>query len=562
MARSWTIGSKSDCDLVVNLPKVSGHHCRLTRDDNGYVLEDLGSTNGTYLDGVRVVGSVRVKPGDAITLGLTVPMPWPSETPPPGSIVCRIGREPDNDFVVDQPVVSSYHARIIWEGKPGEALIEDLGSSNGTALGSPDRKITRSVLSATDTIYLGTHPVPAAEVLARIDRSGVPTLTFQGSSMVIGRDPDCDRVLDSPVVSGHHARVARSASRIVIEDLGSSNGTFVNGQRVNGTLAVKDGDLISLGSYTIVFNVGAAHAADEQARAIDETGLTAPGRSVTDEAPTPWWTDVTQEFASSLRHPWRLAALLVQAPLLAFVIVMALRTITPVPTAPEGWVSASRTIAAILSWLGLAAIWFGLSNAVLGNLLSVTRVRKGLQPRGAAALFSRLSVLGALCVCQCAIAWAIVRSVAGLQGAGLPSLGLLILASAVGLALGLLIVVVAAGRHRVAWAVLALAMPALWLLGGAYQPLPRMPSWASAASNMLPTRWAFEGLLLLESDRYPKLAAAEGPDPARNHDLAEDFFPADSERMGTRADAMALATMLVGLATAACFISMVPKPKE
>ena len=66
MARSWTIGSRTDCDLVVNLPRVSGHHCRLTRDDQGYVLEDLGSTNGTYVNGVRVSDAVRVNPGDAI----------------------------------------------------------------------------------------------------------------------------------------------------------------------------------------------------------------------------------------------------------------------------------------------------------------------------------------------------------------------------------------------------------------------------------------------------------------------------------------------------------------
>ena len=47
MARSWTIGSGPDCDLVVDRPVVSGRHCRLTRVGDGYLLEDLGSTNGT-----------------------------------------------------------------------------------------------------------------------------------------------------------------------------------------------------------------------------------------------------------------------------------------------------------------------------------------------------------------------------------------------------------------------------------------------------------------------------------------------------------------------------------
>jgi pSer/pThr/pTyr-binding forkhead associated (FHA) protein len=44
MAHSWTIGSQPDCDLVVASSRVSGRHCRLTLDANGYVLEDLGST--------------------------------------------------------------------------------------------------------------------------------------------------------------------------------------------------------------------------------------------------------------------------------------------------------------------------------------------------------------------------------------------------------------------------------------------------------------------------------------------------------------------------------------
>jgi hypothetical protein len=79
MSKSWTIGSKPDCDLVVDLPRVSGHHCRLTRDDTGYVLEDLGSTNGTYVNGARVTGRVRVTRGDSITFGLTTPTTWPPD---------------------------------------------------------------------------------------------------------------------------------------------------------------------------------------------------------------------------------------------------------------------------------------------------------------------------------------------------------------------------------------------------------------------------------------------------------------------------------------------------
>jgi hypothetical protein len=53
-----------------------------------------------------------------------------------GTMVLGIGRDADNDFVVDLPGVSGHHARILWGGLHGQALIEDLGSEEGTAVGA------------------------------------------------------------------------------------------------------------------------------------------------------------------------------------------------------------------------------------------------------------------------------------------------------------------------------------------------------------------------------------------------------------------------------------------
>ena len=165
MTRSWLIGRGADCDLIVSTASV--HHCRLTREDTGgVVLEDLGSPDGTFVNGVRLTAPGRVTPGDAVTLGPKTPLPWPDEAIPAGWKVLRIGREPDNDFVVNLGTVSGYHARIIWNGGTGQATIEDLASSNGTALGSLERRITRATLAATDTVFLGTHPIPGAVLLA------------------------------------------------------------------------------------------------------------------------------------------------------------------------------------------------------------------------------------------------------------------------------------------------------------------------------------------------------------------------------------------------------------
>ena len=63
----------------------------------------------------------------------------------------------------------------------------------------------------------------------------------------------------------------------------------------------------------------------------------------------------------------------------------------------------------------------------------------------------------------------------------------------------------------------------------------------------MPSRWAFEGLLLLEPPPDTSRPGSQGPEPDRERDLAEEYFPADSERMGPEADGIALASMLIGL---------------
>ena len=73
----WNIGSAPDCDIVVDRPNVSGHHCRLVKIGDQYFLDDLRSTNGTFVNGQKVVSRVAVSRTDQIRLGSDAPMPWP-----------------------------------------------------------------------------------------------------------------------------------------------------------------------------------------------------------------------------------------------------------------------------------------------------------------------------------------------------------------------------------------------------------------------------------------------------------------------------------------------------
>jgi len=67
----------------------------------------------------------------------------------------------------------------------------------------------------------------------------------------IGRSPDNAMVIDNPAVSHYHARVFNEEGRLMLEDFGSLNGTFVNGQRVK-MVTLKPGDSVAIGKHTIV----------------------------------------------------------------------------------------------------------------------------------------------------------------------------------------------------------------------------------------------------------------------------------------------------------------------
>jgi pSer/pThr/pTyr-binding forkhead associated (FHA) protein len=463
MSKSVTIGSRPDCDLVLNVASVSGHHCRLTRDENGFVLEDLNSTNGTFVNGERIRGEVRL------------------------------------------------------------------------------------TLSAADTIHLRSYALPVGQMLGLLAPEPTPTISFRGAEMVIGRVSGCDHVIDLPMISSRHARLFREGGRILIEDLRSSNGTFVNGTRVEGPVVLNQGDEVGLGSHCVTLAADSWTQADEVQPArpgqlVSETpGGAAPSLS---EIPVPAATHIgATGLAEILNRPWPLAALLAQAPLIALLIAGLGRTDSPAP---------------ILIWLGLAAIWFGLADAVLGNLLDPARLRDVVSPEGAPVLALRLLILAALCVLQCLLAWVVVANMAGLKSPGLPVLVLLVLAAAVGLALGLMIVVLSP-RPTLTWAILPVLVLLMWLFGGQWRPLHRMPAAAGVVSGFLPSRWAFEGLALLEAGQRQVAGIADGSDPEIDNDFAEDYFP-QADRMGVRADVMALGAMLFGLTGAVAFISASAKP--
>lgn len=67
-----TLGRSSEADVLLDDPYASDFHMRLTAQDGGLVLHDLGSTNGTYVNGRRVTAPTTLRRGDSVQVGKTV----------------------------------------------------------------------------------------------------------------------------------------------------------------------------------------------------------------------------------------------------------------------------------------------------------------------------------------------------------------------------------------------------------------------------------------------------------------------------------------------------------
>ena len=90
-----------------------------------------------------------------------------------------------------------------------------------------------------------------AKLTLKFENAILGEMPVNEKEVSIGRSPDNAMVIDNPAVSHYHARVFNEEGRMMIEDFGSMNGTFVNGQRVKMVM-LKPGDSVTVGKHTII----------------------------------------------------------------------------------------------------------------------------------------------------------------------------------------------------------------------------------------------------------------------------------------------------------------------
>ncbi len=105
-------------------------------------------------------------------------------------------------------------------------------------------------------LELEAQPPPPVNVEIRLGGRMVLQRTFMPPAMFIGRDPTCELRLDNLNVSRHHARIIWHKGRFQVEDLGSSNGTLVNGRKVEKQ-ELSTNDTITVGKFSVQLKVPA-----------------------------------------------------------------------------------------------------------------------------------------------------------------------------------------------------------------------------------------------------------------------------------------------------------------
>lgn len=181
------------------------------------------------------------------------------------AVVC-LGRAPTADIVIDDESLLDRHATFTWDGDAarvapcdgasvavnGEAVSESAPLQDGDWIILGGSVFTLSVCAPEGASQGGevAHRAAAPPSAAPAPR----VVAEPAGGLEIGRLPESGICIDSPIISRRHARLVRSDGGAVITDLGSTNGTWVNGVRVEGAVALEPGARVEFGSFAYTYD--------------------------------------------------------------------------------------------------------------------------------------------------------------------------------------------------------------------------------------------------------------------------------------------------------------------
>lgn len=168
-----------------------------------------------------------------------------------------IGRDESNDLVIEAPTVSDFHAEIVVEG--ADLAVVDLLSASGTFVNGK-RIDQRTQLQCWDVVRLGAVELEVTDpndcrpgdwaLRLESDLRGSQFYPLQAVT-VVGRDAECDLRIESDLLSRRHAELTIEEDRLKVVDLDSTNGTYLNDERIQSAVA-RPGDALRFDQHAFV----------------------------------------------------------------------------------------------------------------------------------------------------------------------------------------------------------------------------------------------------------------------------------------------------------------------
>jgi pSer/pThr/pTyr-binding forkhead associated (FHA) protein len=227
------IGRQDGNDLILTEGGVSRQHARVIVDGGQVLLEDLGSANGTYVNEERISEPTPLTPQSQVVLGDYALKLKGNGRPPSGAR--RAAKAPAPEVGEDEgaPRATRAMPTVRPARPPGSALAKRERAAPAAGTGPVLRGLTGPWANKT-------YPIK--------------------SKLVVGRAPPAAVMLEDDSISRKHAEVERNPQGVVyLRDLGSANGTLLNGDRIGQEpVEVSPGDVIQFGMVEVVYESGEA----------------------------------------------------------------------------------------------------------------------------------------------------------------------------------------------------------------------------------------------------------------------------------------------------------------
>lgn len=252
------IGREAGCDIVVPNKDVSRRHAEIFASPQGYVLVD-SSTNGTFVNGERIEAQRVLARADVIRIGdhefrfyadraAEAPAPPPAPAPVAAAPVPAAPSGPPTPIPAPMPPGAAERLSSTMMGMP----VTPTGPKPAVPAAPPAPPTpTPPVEPVAGRPSTSTGPI--ATFLIRSGSLKGQRLTVRVPVVNIGRAEYNDLVIAEDSVSGSHAKLQRREGVWVLTDNESTNGTWVDGERVQGEVMLGPGSVVRFGEISVLF---------------------------------------------------------------------------------------------------------------------------------------------------------------------------------------------------------------------------------------------------------------------------------------------------------------------